>query len=176
MSTMPSKAVASGTMKQYFLDLLMREHEKSARVLRAFPADQLELKPHERSQSARRVMWTLVMGEQLLVKALTEGFDWSGPLPTPPPPPETIQAIDDAFDQIHARAVEVIRGMRDEELFETVSFFVAPKTLGNVAKRDFMWMILLDQVHHRGQLSVYLRMAGGKVPSIFGPSADEPWV
>ena len=34
----------------------------------------------------------------------------------------------------------------------------------------------LDDVHHRGQLSVYLRMAGGKVPSIYGPSHDEPWM
>jgi len=35
--------------------------------------------------------------------------------------------------------------------------------------------MLDDQIHHRGQLSVYVRMAGGKVPSIYGPSADEPW-
>ena len=33
----------------------------------------------------------------------------------------------------------------------------------------------LKPVHHRGQFSVYLRMADGKVPSIYGPSADEPW-
>jgi len=39
-----------------------------------------------------------------------------------------------------------------------------------------MWFMLLDSIHHRGQLSVYVRMAGGKVPSIYGPSADEPWV
>jgi uncharacterized damage-inducible protein DinB len=38
------------------------------------------------------------------------------------------------------------------------------------------WMILSDQIHHRGQFSVYLRMAGGKVPSIYGPTADEPWM
>ena len=41
--------------------------------------------------------------------------------------------------------------------------------------RDFLWMILCDQIHHRGQFSIYLRMADGKVPSIYGPTADEPW-
>jgi uncharacterized damage-inducible protein DinB len=35
--------------------------------------------------------------------------------------------------------------------------------------------MLMDSIHHRGQMSVYLRCAGGKVPSIYGPSADEPW-
>jgi uncharacterized damage-inducible protein DinB len=44
-----------------------------------------------------------------------------------------------------------------------------------VPKIDFLWFLLCDQIHHRGQLSVYLRMAGGKVPSIYGPSGDEPW-
>jgi uncharacterized damage-inducible protein DinB len=41
---------------------------------------------------------------------------------------------------------------------------------------DVLWTGVMDTVHHRGQFSVYLRMAGGKVPSIYGPSADEPWM
>jgi len=46
----------------------------------------------------------------------------------------------------------------------------------NLGRRmDFLWFLLMDMVHHRGQFSVYLRMADGKVPSIYGPSADEPW-
>jgi uncharacterized damage-inducible protein DinB len=47
--------------------------------------------------------------------------------------------------------------------------------MGDVPKVAFLWFILHDQIHHRGQFSVYLRIAGGKVPSIYGPSADEPW-
>ena len=39
-----------------------------------------------------------------------------------------------------------------------------------------LWLMLNDSIHHRGQLSVYERMAGGLVPSIYGPSADEPWM
>ena len=44
-----------------------------------------------------------------------------------------------------------------------------------VSVKDLVWGMLHDQIHHRGQLSVYLRIVGGKVPSIYGPSADEPW-
>jgi uncharacterized damage-inducible protein DinB len=40
----------------------------------------------------------------------------------------------------------------------------------------FLWLMLMDSIHHRGQLSVYIRPAGGKVPSIYGPSGDEPWM
>jgi uncharacterized damage-inducible protein DinB len=47
--------------------------------------------------------------------------------------------------------------------------------MGDVPKMQALWMFLCDQIHHRGQFSVYLRMADGKVPSIYGPSADEPW-
>jgi uncharacterized damage-inducible protein DinB len=52
----------------------------------------------------------------------------------------------------------------------------APKTIGDVPKIDLLWMVLHDQIHHRGQFSIYLRMADGKVPSIYGPTADEPWM
>lgn len=41
---------------------------------------------------------------------------------------------------------------------------------------DLLWFLLFDEIHHRGQFSIYLRMADGKVPSIYGPSADEPWM
>jgi uncharacterized damage-inducible protein DinB len=48
--------------------------------------------------------------------------------------------------------------------------------MGEFRVIDFLWFIFLDSIHHRGQMSVYLRCAGGKVPSIYGPSADEPWM
>jgi len=58
---------------------------------------------------------------------------------------------------------------------ENVKFFSAPKTMGDYQRIGFMWFLLSDQIHHRGQFSIYSRMADGKVPSIYGPSADEPW-
>jgi|SRR5882672_5842572 len=45
-------------------------------------------------------------------------------------------------------------------------------------ERGFRWLadkVRMDMIHHRGQFTVYSRIAGGKVPSIYGPSADEPW-
>jgi uncharacterized damage-inducible protein DinB len=48
--------------------------------------------------------------------------------------------------------------------------------MGDVRRMDVRWLMLMDGVRHRGPLSVYLRMADGTVPSIYGPSADEPWM
>lgn len=48
--------------------------------------------------------------------------------------------------------------------------------MGDFPVSEVLWLMLMDSVNHRGQFSVYLRMVGGKVPSIYGPSADEPWM
>jgi uncharacterized damage-inducible protein DinB len=65
--------------------------------------------------------------------------------------------------------------MPDGDLDNTSTFFVGPKTPGPVKRSDFLWFLLHDQIHHRGQFSIYLRIVDGKVPSIYGPSLDEPW-
>ena len=161
--------------KQHFLDTFAREHERTMRVLRAYPDDQSDFRPHPRSRTAREVAWPLVLGqERLMFKAVTTGFDWSAPAGAPPEPPATMSAIADAAEQAHRHAFEAVRDA-DEPTFDGhVQFFVAPKTLGDVPVLEFLWFLLLDHVHHRGQLSVYLR-AVGKVPSIYGPSGDAPW-
>jgi uncharacterized damage-inducible protein DinB len=69
-----------------------------------------------------------------------------------------------------------VENMPDSRLSEKVTFFTGPKQMGMVPISEVLWLMLMDSIHHRGQLSVYVRMAGGKVPSIYGPSADEPWM
>ena len=158
-----------------FLATLEREHATTVRVLRALPSDKLDVQPHPRSKTARELAWMFVMEQGMAETALTTGFDWSAPPPAPPPAPETMEAIIAAFEAAHARVVELVRRMTEQDLQGTVSFFVAPKTLGDIPKLDFLWFLLHDQIHHRGQFSVYLRLADAPVPSIYGPTADEPW-
>jgi uncharacterized damage-inducible protein DinB len=160
---------------QTLLDAMEREHATTVRVLQAFPPDRLDLQPHPRSKTARDLAWLFVQEQGLLEKALTTGFDWSAPPAAPPPAPDTLDQIIAAFVAAHRRVVGLVRAMTEADLGDTVNFFVAPKTLGDVPKLDFLWWLLHDQIHHRGQFSVYLRMADGRVPSIYGPTADEPW-
>jgi uncharacterized damage-inducible protein DinB len=161
--------------RQQFLDAFEREHQRTMRVLRAYPDDRSDFRPHERSLTAREVAWPLVLGqERLMLKALTTGFDWSKPPDAPPPMPAAMSAIAEAVERAHGKVVDALKRAGDAVLNGSVRFFVAPKTLGDTPTMDFLWFVLFDHVHHRGQLSVYLRMIG-KVPSIYGPSGDEPW-
>lgn len=168
----------SGTSpKQTFLDAYQREHETTMRVLRAYPEDRLDLRPHEKCKTARELAWVFVMegrlGEMVFndtfEKTMAEGGS------EPPEPPESWDELLDALEESHRRFGDLIRSTPDPDLDETVRFFVAPKTMGDIRRLDWLWFLLHDQIHHRGQFSVYLRMADGKVPSIYGPSADEPW-
>ena len=165
----------AGSPKQQLLDVYEREHERTMRVLRAYPDDKSDFKPHERSRSARDVAWPLVLGqERLMLKALTTGFDWSKPSGSPPPPPARMSELALAAEQAHRKAIEALKNIDEAKLLGNVKFFVGPKKLEDIPITQFLWFLLFDHIHHRGQLSVYLRMVG-KVPAIYGPSGDEPW-
>jgi uncharacterized damage-inducible protein DinB len=154
-----------------FRILYAKEHATTRKVLQAYPPAKYELKAHDRSNSAHALGWTFVIEEQLMLKALRNQPILGGGFP---PAPATWQEVLDAFDAGHAEMNAVLAAVGDADL-KPATFFVAPKTTGEFAPVDFLWFLLSDQIHHRGQLSVYLRLAGAKVPSIYGPSADEPW-
>jgi len=161
--------------KTQFLDAFEREHRTTVKVLRAYPKDKADLKPHEMCKSALGLASIFAAEMAMAAVALTTGFDWSKPLPMPKGP-DTIDGAIEAFDQAHKQVVDLLRNATDEQLTtETVMFPSGPGQMGTPSKLEFLWFMLSDQIHHRGQFSIYLRMAGGKVPSIYGPSADEPW-
>jgi uncharacterized damage-inducible protein DinB len=109
-------------------------------------------------------------------KASEQGLDGAIQFGKMPKAPETMPEVIAAYEKSSKAFLERIKKTPDAELNKTVKFFVAPKQMGDVRKMDLLWFMLMDSVHHRGQFSVYLRMADGKVPSIYGPSADEPWM
>jgi len=164
--------------KQQFSDALDGEIERSLRVLRAYPDDQSGFRPHAKSRTAREVAWPMALGlDRLILGALTQGsrFGAGGNPPSAPPgPPEMVSAVAAAVEAAHAKIAARLREMDDAALDVMVKFFVAPKTMGDVPMVDFLWSILFDHIHHRGQLSVYLKIVGD-VPSIYGPSASQPW-
>jgi len=166
----------SSTEKNQFLDTFEREHATTVKVLRAYPKGKESLQPHEKLKSAAGLAWIFVGEMGMLEKALTTGFDWSKP-PEMPAAPATLDEVIAAFDHLHKQVVETVTAMSPAQLHdETVTFPSGPGQMGTPTKMQFLWFVLSDQIHHRGQFSVYLRMAGGKVPSIYGPTADEPWM
>jgi uncharacterized damage-inducible protein DinB len=169
----PASTKAGPSPKQQFLDVYNKEHTTTRRVLDALPAEKSGYKPHEKSRSALDLAWTFVIENNVAVAALRG--QWKMP-PEFPPAPATFGEVIEAYEAGAKEMVKTLTAIPDAKLFESVAFFTGPKQVGEVPIIDVLWFMLMDSVHHRGQFSVYLRLAGGKVPSIYGPSLDEPWM
>jgi uncharacterized damage-inducible protein DinB len=145
----------------------VREHElqTTIKVIKAYPADKLDWRPHEKSNSAAQLINTFIIEELALKMALTGDVDWSKmEMPTPASLDEMVAT----FEHLSTENTAGIRNSDPERWNDTIKFGPMDMRRGQV-----LWVMLFDQIHHRGQLSVYIRPAGGKVPSIYGPSADD---
>ena len=157
------------SVRDTLYDVLERETATTLKVLKAYPADKSELKPHDLCKSARELAWMFAMEQQLGIAALNDQLDLGGGFP---PAPATFGEAVAAFEQGRK---DILATLEKADLDGTVKFFTGPGQMGDYPKPDFLWFLIHDQIHHRGQFSIYLRMADGKVPSIYGPSHDEPW-
>jgi uncharacterized damage-inducible protein DinB len=161
--------------KQQFLNALDKEHATTVKVLRAFPADKAAMKPHEKLKSAKDLAFIFVLERGLGVTILNNEFAQLGSRPFPATP-DRYEDILAALEQANAQFRSLVESFSDQQMMEKVTFLVGPKTPGQFTRLEFCWFLLCDEIHHRGQFSVYLRLADAKVPSIYGPTADEPWM
>jgi hypothetical protein len=154
--------------KDVFLKAYEREFQTTLRVLNAYPKDKLDL-TGDGLRSAREIA-ALFIGEQAVADmAMNGNIDFSAE----PSPPAWMDDIITTYEALFRKNVERVRSLSDDAYNSTVMFPTGPGTGAQLRTADVLWLTLYDMVHHRGQLSVYLRLAGGKVPSIYGPSADE---
>ncbi len=140
------------------------------RVLKAIPTGKLDYRPDPRSRTAAELAWLLAQEEAALVSLLDTGtVQWKEDKP-----PARVEEIVAAFER-SASAVDERLSRLDAAGWEKKGRFLmegAPAWEDTIGQ--FFWGFLFDAVHHRGQLTTYLRPMGGKVPSIYGPSADDP--
>jgi len=159
--------------KTQYLEVFAREFPVTLKVMRAYPAGQDAFRPHDRSTSAAGLVHSFAVENGLAIQAVRGELKM--PPDFPPPPATCAEAIAN-YERGARELTAAVEKMPESRMTETVTFFTGPKQLGQIPVGELLWLMLLDSVHHRGQLSVYIRMAGGKVPSIYGPSADEPWM
>ncbi len=147
-----------------------QELSKFVKVLRAMPQGRLDYRPDPKARTAAEIAWLLATEEAALVRLLDTGVvEWKEE-----PAPASAEDIALAFEQ-NAQAVNERLDRLDEAGWEKKGRFLmgdAPAWEDSIA--EFVWGFLFDAIHHRGQLTTYLRPMGGKVPAIYGPSADDP--
>lgn len=154
------------TEKQTLLEVREREFATTLKVLRAFPKNKESFKPHERSRSAGELAFTLASEELINVQAASGAVDFQK---LPQDMPKAMDEIITLLEKNYSEGTKAITATSEEDLNKNLKFGKK-----DIRRIDTMWFMLFDTIHHRGQFSVYIRMAGGKVPSIYGPSADDP--
>ena len=150
--------------KSLFTQFWTQESKTTRNVLARIPEGS-DYRPDPKSRTAQQIAWQIVCEEMMIIDALESGrAEWA-----PPAMPKTMKEVLDAYERQSAGMVERWGGLPLERWTGELEFFGSSRPASLMA-----WSFLFDIVHHRGQITTYLRPMGSKVPQIYGPSADEP--
>ena len=150
--------------RSLFTKFWTNESKTTRNVLSRIPEGS-DYRPDPRSRTAQEIAWQIVCEEKMIIEALENGTaEWA-----PPPMPATMKEVLDAYEAQSATMGDRWRGLPAERWEGKLDSFGKERPASLMA-----WNFLFDIVHHRGQISTYLRPMGPKVPQIYGPSGDEP--
>jgi uncharacterized damage-inducible protein DinB len=150
--------------RSLFTTFWTNESTTTRNVLARIPEGS-DYRPDPKSRTAREIAWAIVCEEKMLIDALESGkAEWA-----PPPLPATMQEVLEAYEKQRAGMAARWKELPDARWDGTLEFFGSQRPASTMA-----WSFLFDIVHHRGQITTYLRPMGSTVPQVYGPSADEP--
>lgn len=158
------------TNREFFLQTFGHEQAVFERVLKAVNQDKWNYRPDQIAKTGRGIVAVIANEPSELAKILKrEMADFTGGYGKDPKTVnEAVEKLNSGFESVKRALTEI--GENDWEYKEVV--MKSPGGEWKTTVRDMAWGFLFDMIHHRGQLSTYIRPMGGKVPSIYGPSAD----
>lgn len=156
------------TLREFYLQRRKAELPGFLKILKALPKDQIQYKPSDRSPTAEQIVWTLTHELKACIDSVTEKEAHGM---TDPPP--SMDKMMEMYERWYQQLIDVVSKMDDSEWNSKAKFYFKEKMVSELPIGDFLWMILFDAIHHRGQLSAYIRPMGGKVPGVYGGSGDE---
>jgi uncharacterized damage-inducible protein DinB len=150
--------------KALFTDFWTSESKTTRNVLAKIPEGS-DYRPDPKSRTAQEIAWQIVCEEKMIIDALESGkAEWA-----PPPMPATMKAVLEAYEKQSAGMGQRWSALSAARWNGELEFFGSRRPASPMA-----WSFLFDIVHHRGQITTYLRPMGSTVPQIYGPSGDEP--
>jgi uncharacterized damage-inducible protein DinB len=154
---------------EMFLENWDREAASTVRLLQALPADQYDFRPDPGGRSLGELAWHLAEGDAYISHGVERGEFTMESRPPNIERPRTVDALAPGFERVHHEAVARIRKLTPQDLDRTISFFTGPMSI-----REILWNgIMAHGIHHRGQLSLMCRLAGGQAPGLYGPNREE---
>lgn len=155
--------------REFFAERLAAELPAFNKVIRALPGERLDYRPHEKNTPAGALAWQLAIEMHDLPMLFETGsINW-----VPPTVPTSIDEIAETFARNADAALAAAKNVSEERWNAPAKFAFDGNVVWEDTVSGMAWGYLFDMVHHRGQLTAYLRPMGGKVPSCYGPTADE---
>ena len=146
-----------------------REAENTVKLLRALPAAQYDFRPDAGGRSLGELAWHLAEGDAYMSYGIEAGQFTMDAKPPNIERPRTVEALAPGYERIHREAGARVRKLKPEDLDRTIPFFTGPMSI-----RDILWgAIMAHGIHHRGQLTLMCRLAGGQAPGLYGPNREE---
>ena len=154
---------------EMFLNAWDREAASTVNVLKALPATQYDFRPDPDGRSLGELAWHLAEGDAYMSFGIDAGKFDMGMKPPNMERPRTVEALAPGYERVHQEAVARIRKLKPEDLDRTIAFFTRP-----MAIRNILWdAVIAHGIHHRGQLTLMCRLAGGQAPGLYGPNREE---
>ena len=154
--------------REFFAKRLAAEIPAFVKVARALPGDKLEYRPHEKNTPAGMLSWQVACELGQLVELFETG-DIHFSVGSCPAADDIVAAV----ESNGRRAVDAVKDLSEDRWNARSKFYMGDQLVWEADASDMAWGYLFDMIHHRGQLSAYIRPMGGKVPAIYGPSADD---
>jgi uncharacterized damage-inducible protein DinB len=160
-------------LRDFFHDALQAEAQTTRKVLAAVPATRNDYRPDPKSRTGLELAWHIASSDAWFLDGiLAGGFDPSTDKSNALPPeinsPADVVAY---YDKHYIPRLAELKAMSGEKLAKPTDFFGA----FNLPLIVYVSWLNNHEIHHRGQLCAYLRAMGGKVPCVYGGSADEPF-
>ena len=154
---------------EMFLASWDREAANTVKVLEALPLTQYDFRPDPGGRSLGELAWHLAEGDAYISYGIERGQFTMDSKPPNIERPRAVEALAPGYERIHREAVARIRKLTPEDLDRTIPFFTGPMAIREVLSSA----ILAHGIHHRGQLSLMCRLAGGQAPGLYGPNREE---
>ena len=159
--------VRAAVTRDIVMPSLMLEHRVTRRVIEAIPIDQSDFRPDAIAKTAIDLAWHIVSAEHRFMSAVVTGaFDFANP-----GRPDSLRTSADVaawYGETFPKDAEQLGTLTGEHLATILDF----RGIFQLPAVSYLQFVMSHSIHHRGQLSTYLRPMGAKVPAIYGESYD----